>query len=124
MVKAGCETVPVGVIVSAPPVVPTLPCPVVVPVTVNPSRSVASVYPAEQAPAVIIKSEPDGKAVPPPPTLIQAKAFEQVYRSPVALFNPSWISVHAPLGMPGNWTSEGAIVIWAEIDCASATASV
>lgn len=52
-VKVGWETVPAGVRVSEPPVVPTSPCAARVPIRVTPSRAVSSVQPLGQVERLI-----------------------------------------------------------------------
>jgi hypothetical protein len=64
-VNAGAELVPAGVMVSDPPVVPTLPCAVVVPRSIKPSSASVSVNPVGQAPDNKSRIAPDGMLLPP-----------------------------------------------------------
>lgn len=59
-VKVGALTVPVGVIVSEPPVVPTSPAANVVPRSTKPFSALACVKPAGQEPDATMTITPDG----------------------------------------------------------------
>ena len=65
-VNVGAELVPAGVMLSVPPVVPTLEFATKVPSGILPLSSVASVYPDGQEPDAIITIAPDGNGSPPP----------------------------------------------------------
>lgn len=58
-VKVGTELVPAGVIVSDPPVVPTLPFAATVPITARPDKAETSVHPVGQAALVVKTIMPD-----------------------------------------------------------------
>lgn len=100
-VKAGALTEPLGVMVSAPPVVPTFAFAASVPITVMPSRSVASVHPAEQVPDVMSMRDPLGTPPPLVPMSTQ-EATGQSYRFPVAVSIAIMVKLQTPVGTPVN----------------------